>query len=143
MIQGRGVIYCDIWPRPRMRRSLARRITWEGGFTPIVSTGKNTATVTSKITIMYGFLIPLGLLNRTPPITEPCMEWGRRPEKNIGGIQGSPRKRNFGAEKQGEGDGQYFQPWPWSDLWKRRWKKLTKILLKSHSLGHPGGGRGV
>ena len=72
-----------------------------------------TATATGKIPILYACLIPLGLLNQTPPRTEPWLGWGRRPGKNIGSVQGRPIKCNIGAEEQGLGDGWSFQPWPW------------------------------
>ena len=44
-----------------------------------------TATATSTIPILYGCLIPLVLLNRTPPKTEPWLLWGRQPGKKYGG----------------------------------------------------------
>ena len=75
-----------------------------------------TATATVKIMIMYGCLIPLGSLKRTPPRTEPWVGWGRRLKKNIGGVQRSTVQQKFGAEEQGVGDGRSFQLWPWSDF---------------------------
>ena len=45
----------------------------------------STAIATGKIPIMYGCLIPLVLLNRTPPVKEPWLEEGRRPGKQYGG----------------------------------------------------------
>ena len=44
-----------------------------------------TSIATGKISIMYGCLIPLVLLNRTPPRKEPWLEEGRRPGKQYGG----------------------------------------------------------
>ena len=70
-----------------------------GGFPPIVSTGNNTATATGTITNIYGCLIPLGLLNRAPPITEPCMVWERRPEKIYGGHSRESKKTKCWCRK--------------------------------------------
>ena len=63
---GGGLSIASVFPRPRTRPSLARRITWAEGFTRITITGNNIETARGKITILCGCFLPLVLLNHAP-----------------------------------------------------------------------------
>ena len=64
-------------------------------FTPISSTGKNTAAYTVTIKIIYRCLVPLGLSNRMPTRMEPWMERRRQPREKYGGHSREVETTNF------------------------------------------------